>query len=134
MEVASNLVWLIVACAILGGTLWTLRRDRTKLSPISAIVLACLICLVLLPAISISDDLLEAHQAALPASSQTWRMASEGASVWLEVAPVFCAFLLFLAFFALSMPIVEEGDWDKRPQSAWLMRSLRLRPPPSPVL
>ena len=134
MEVASNLVWLIVASMVMGGTVLAIRRGRTPLSPTAAIMLAFVVCLLLLPVISISDDLLEARQAALPASSQTWRMASDGASVGLELVPVFCAFLLLLAPFLALKAIVEEGDWDMRPLSTWLMRSLRLRPPPSLAL
>ena len=130
MELASNLVWLATALAVLGGTLWALKRGRTNLSPLTAITLACLVCLLLLPAISISDDLMEAHQAALPASAQTWRMASEDASIGLELIPVFCSFLLMLAMFLASTPLRLESDGHLLPISSWLMRSLRLRPPP----
>ena len=96
--------------------------------------LAVLICILLLPVISISDDLLAAQQAALPLSSQTWRMASEGASVGLELLPVLCACLLLLARVATDVRSIEEGDWDKHPCSAWLTQSLRLRPPPQSAL
>lgn len=130
VELASNLVWLATAIAVLSGTMWTLRRGRTTLTPMAAITLACVICLLLLPVISITDDLMEAHQAALPASSQTWRMASEDASVGLELVPVFCSFLLMLAMFLASTPIRREDDGHLVPIASWLMRSLRLRPPP----
>jgi hypothetical protein len=40
-------------------------------------VLELLMCLVLLSSISMSDDLLDGQQAALPLSGQMWHMASE---------------------------------------------------------
>ena len=128
---ASNLVWLLTSLSILGMTCWSIRRRTLRVSTASAITLALLVGIVLLPAISLSDDMLEAHQAALPLSAQTWRMSSEGASVGVELVPILTVCLLLLARSTPGAQIIEDGDWDMHPHSAWLARSLRLRPPPA---
>src|ERR1700761_5346474 len=96
--------------------------------------LAVLICILLLPVISISDDLMEAQQAALPLSAQTWRMASEGASVGLELLSIVATCLLLLACFAVAAKFVLERERDRRPQSVWLAHTLGIRPPPVSAL
>lgn len=131
MELASNLVWLVIALTVLLMTAFGLRRGFVRLSAVSAFTLAILVCILLLPVISISDDLLAADQAALPLSAQSWRMAWEGASVGLELLPLIGACLLLLACMSTRSQAMQEADWDTRRQSAWLTQSLRLRPPPS---
>jgi hypothetical protein len=130
VEFASNLVWVIVSLTLLGMTYRGVRRGSVKLSMASAMTLAVLICLVLLPAISISDDLLEARQAVLPLSSQTWRIASEGFSSGLDKVLMVGLLLLSLLSFAVETPISNQDQWDVRPLAGRLARSQRLRPPP----
>lgn len=135
MEILSNLAWLFVALSVLTAIYWNVRRGKVGISAGKAMLLAFLICVLLFPLISVSDDLLSAQQVALPLPAQTWRMASEGTSLGLEIESILSAGLLvLLAYLVLASRITEEGEWDKRPQSVWLTRSLRLRPPPAIAL
>lgn len=93
-------------------------------------MLTLLVCFLLLPVISVSDDLMEARQAALPLSAQTWHMSSEGASVGLEVS-VIADFLPVLGINAVSTQVVDDSERGGRPMEAWLTPSQRLRPPPA---
>jgi hypothetical protein len=95
-----------------------------------AITLALLIGFILLPVISISDDLLEQRQAALSLSSQTWRMATEGVSAGLDKLLAIGFILLLLMSFFVETPIAFRDQWDIRPLAERLARSQRLRPPP----
>ncbi|HEY4356355.1 MAG TPA: hypothetical protein VGN16_11450 [Acidobacteriaceae bacterium] len=131
---ASNLVWVFLTLLVLGSTWWGIRRGAVRLPAASALTLALLICILLLPVISISDDLMEARQAALPVSSQTWRMASEGAAVGLELLSMVGACLLLLVCFAVAVKRLLEGERDRRPQSVWLAHTLGIRPPPVSAL
>lgn len=133
MELASNLVWLLVTLSIVMVTLRGLRRGRVRLSRRSALLLAGLLCLILLPVISLTDDLLEARQAALPLSAQTWRMACEGGSLAPEMLPLLGACLLLMSCFSVEFPAGNEPDDHLLPLATWLMRSQRLRPPPVPA-
>jgi hypothetical protein len=130
VELASNLVWLVTAAAVLGATWWSVRRGAIRISMLSAMAMAAFVCLLLLPAISVSDDLLEARQAALPPSAQTWRVASDGASITVDILPLLDVCFLVLLALVLGARPIRDPEWDFRPQSAWLTRSLRLRPPP----
>jgi hypothetical protein len=131
VEVVSNLVWAIVALALIGTTYRGVRRGVVRLPMARAITLALLIGFILLPVISVSDDLLEAHQAALPLSGQTWRIASEGVSAGLDKLLTIGFILLLLMSFLTAAPLNERDQWDIRPLAGRLARSQRLRPPPS---
>jgi hypothetical protein len=130
VELASNLVWAIVALALLGMTYRGVRRGAVRLPMVSAMTLALLICFILLPVISVSDDLLEAQQAALPLSGQTWRMASEGVSAGLDKLLIVGLILLALLTFLIEGRAPYQDQWNIRPLAGRLARSQRLRPPP----
>lgn len=134
MELASNLAWLGVSLVLLGLTLWGVRRGTVRLAPTGAVMVTLLVCFLLLPVISVSDDLMEARQAALPLSAQTWHMASEGASVGLEAVSVIGACLLLFGCDEDNGQVVDESDRGGRPMEAWLTPSQRLRPPPASLL
>jgi hypothetical protein len=97
---------------------------------VQAMTLALLICFILLPVISVSDDLLEAQQAALPLSGQTWRMASEGVSAGLDKLLIVGLILLALLTFLIEGRASYQDQWNIRPLAGRLARSQRLRPPP----
>ncbi len=130
MEFTSNLIWAIAAFRFLVRTYIGARRRTAPLPMASAMALTVLVCFILLPAISISDDLLAAKQAALPQSAQTWRMASQDASVGLELVITVIADLLLLIFFGADSNLSCRSVWDVRPFAGRLVRSQRLRPPP----
>jgi hypothetical protein len=100
----------------------------------TAMTLAIVMCFILMPLISVSDDLLEAQQAALPASGQTWRMASEGASTGLDQLLMIGLYLLMLMCFRPEAPASQGDECGCHPISSRLVRSQRLRPPPCAVL
>jgi len=119
---------------LLGLTLWSVRRGIVRIAPVTAVMATLLVCFLLLPAISISDDLMEARQATLPLSAQTWHMASEGASVELEVVSVIAACLLWLAFGVGKGLFIDDSERGVRSMEAWLTPSQRRRPPPASLL
>src|ERR1700751_2612972 len=80
------------------ATLWCIRRGKVRIQAGPALLAVLMICFLLLPVISMSDDILEARQATLPLSGQTWHMAWEGASVGLELVSDVGLFLLLLAY------------------------------------
>ena len=131
VELASNLVWFVATLVALATTVCCVRRGRVRIGTGSALFVVLLISFLLLPAISVSDDLLEARQAALPLSGQTWHMAWESASVGLELLSLVSVCLLLMA------EVEEQPEWspalewvDPRHMVGWLTRSQRLRPPP----
>ena len=134
MELASNLTWVGVSLMLLGLTLWSVRRGIVRIAPVTAVMATLLVCFLLLPAISISDDLMEARQAALPLSAQTWHMASEGASVGLEVVSTIGACLLWLGFEVGKGPLVDDRERGVRPMEAWFTPPQRHRPPPASLI
>ena len=129
MELASNLAWALAAVMLLAATYCGVRGGKIRLRMASAIMLAVLCCFILLPVISISDDVLAASQAALPVAGQTWRLASDQASVGVEGAIV-DDFLLLLMALLISARKTEEDFPDTDPLAGQLVRSQRLRPPP----
>jgi hypothetical protein len=130
VELASNLVWAVVSVILLGMTYRGVRRGAIQLSMGSAFTLTLFVCFLLLPVISISDDLMAAKQGALPLAGQTWRMASEDASVGLDPVLTVAAFLLLLICFRPELCQDVKDRWNVRPIAARLARSHRLRPPP----
>jgi hypothetical protein len=130
VELASNLAWLGVSLVLIGLTLFAVRRGRVRITTTSAVMLTLLVCFLLLPVISVSDDLIEARQAALPLSAQTWHMSFEGASVGLEVS-VISGFLPLIGFNAVKVQVVDDSERGGRLMKAWLTPSQRLRPPPA---
>ena len=74
-----------------------------------AMTLAVVMCLILMPLISVSDDLLEAQQAALPISGQTWRLASEDASAGLDDLLMVGLYLLLLMCFRTEAPASQRA-------------------------
>ena len=130
VELASNLVWVVAALFLLVRTYAGVRRGTVRLSVAAAMMLALILCFILLPVISMSDDLLATRQAALPQSGQTWRMASEDASVGLDLLLAVAAYLLLLACLRIESRRSKEDVWDVRPLAGWLALCQRLRPPP----
>jgi hypothetical protein len=134
VEFASNCVWVLVSVGLLA---WTWRAWRAKTLSVggrTAFTLVALICLLLLPVISISDDLLEARQATLPASAQTWHMASQDISSAVEILPILIAFLSILHL--IECVAFSLGRWNpgRNVATLWLTRSHSLRPPPAPAI
>ena len=105
-----------------------------KVSMATAMTLAVIMCFILMPLISVSDDLLEARQAALPMSGQTWRMASEGASAGLDELLMIGLYLLLLMCFSIEAPVSQRDQCEVSPLTGRLVRSQRLRPPPCAAL
>jgi uncharacterized membrane protein len=130
VELALNLSWAIAALVLLGIVHLGIRRGAVRISAASAMLLAMLICLILLPAISASDDLLASRQAALPLSGQTWRVASEGISSGLDQLLEIVLSLLLLTCFLIEVRPAGRERRCVRPLASRLVRSLRLRPPP----
>jgi hypothetical protein len=134
LELFSNLVWILISLALLAKAYFGVRRGTVKVSMTTAMTLAIVMCFILMPLISVSDDLLEAHQAALPVSGQTWRMVSEGASTGLDQLLMIGLYLLMLMCFRTEAPASQGDEFERRPISSRLVRSQRLRPPPCAVL
>jgi hypothetical protein len=130
VELALNLIWAIAALGLLGMVYRGVRRRTVRTSIASAITLAMLICFILLPVISVSDDLLDARQAALPLCGQTWRVASEGISSGLDTLVAIGVYLMLLMCFLLETRTTDLDQWSVRPLAGRLVRSQRLRPPP----
>lgn len=108
-----------------------LRRDALRVSPGAAVVMTLLLSLVLLPAISLSDDVLAKQEAALPLSSQSWRLAVEGTSLVTEVLLAVALYTVLLLCFSQLLGLAQPGKLNRaiRPVARWLARSQRLRPP-----
>jgi hypothetical protein len=130
VELALNLVWAIAALGLLGMVYRGVRGGAIRVSMASAMMLAMLICFILLPVISVSDDLLDARQAALPLSGQTWRIASEGISSGLDQLLAVALYLMLLMCFLIEVQTTDRDQWSVRPHAGRLIRSQRLRPPP----
>ena len=130
MELALNLVWAIAALGLLGMVYRDVRGGTKRISMASAVMLATLICFILLPVISVSDDLLDARQAALSLSGRTWRIASEGISSGLDQLLAVALYLSLLMCFLIEVRTTDQDQWSVRPLAGRLARSLRLRPPP----
>jgi hypothetical protein len=132
MELALNLVWGIVALSLLAVVYRGVRRGGVQVRMASAMMLAVMICLIILPVISASDDLLDARQAGLPPSGQTWRVMAEGFASGVEVPPV----ALFLVRLICSLTvawIVLQGRRSVRLYAGRCAVTERLRPPPCPA-
>jgi hypothetical protein len=99
----------------------------------SAMTLGLLLCFILLPIISISDDMLASRQAALPLSGQSWRIASEDAATGIDLMLVMAAYLLLLLCVDVEAQRSDEGHAGGRVLAGWLVQSQRLRPPPCAV-
>jgi amino acid transporter len=130
VELASNLLWAVASVFLLTMTWLGVRRGAVKLSMFSAMTMALLLCFILLPVISMSDDLLEQRQAALPLSGQTWRLATEGVAAGLDQLVAVGVLLLLLFSFMQQEDAPTQDQWSIRPIAARLARSQRLRPPP----
>jgi len=130
VELALNLAWAIAALGLLGMVYRGVRGGTIRISMASAMLLAMLICFILLPVISVSDDLLDARQAALPLSGQTWRVASEGFSSGLNQLLAVGLYLMLLMCFLIEARATDQDQWSVRPLAGRLVRSQRLRPPP----
>ncbi len=126
---ALNLVWAAVALTLLGVVYREVRRGGLQVSMASAMTLGVLICFIVLPAISASDDLLDARQAGLPLSGQTWRMLSEGVSASVELPPIALYLVLLLCSVTVILTVFQDR-WSIRLLTGRLTVSQRLRPPP----
>ena len=129
MDFVSNLVWAVLSLSLICATYFGVRAGKVRLPMRSALVLAGLLCFILLPVISRVDDQLEATQAALPLSGQTWLLAAQGSSA--EAGKLLAAALILAAL--LCVLTVGQGvsteQWNARPLARRLARSQRLRPP-----
>jgi hypothetical protein len=134
LELFSNFVWIVISLALLATAYLGVRRGTVKVSMATAMTLAVVMCFILMPLISVTDDLLEARQAALPVSGQTWRMASEGASAGLDDLLMIGLYLLMLMCFRTEAPASQRDQCQLHPLSGRLVRSQRLRPPPCALL
>jgi hypothetical protein len=134
VEFASNCVWVLVSIGLLAWTCHAWLRGSLRVGARTAFTLVALICLLLLPVISLSDDLLEARQATLPASAQTWHMASQDISSAVEILPVLLAFLSIIQL--IECAAFGLGRWNpgRNVATLWLTRSHPLRPPPAPAI
>ena len=124
----------MISLALLATAYLGVRRGTVKVSMATAMTLAVVMCFILMPLISVTDDLLEARQAALPVSGQTWRMASEGASAGLDDLLMIGLYLLMLMCFRTEAPASQRDQCQLHPLSGRLVRSQRLRPPPCALL
>jgi hypothetical protein len=115
---ASNLVWAVVALVLLSVIYRGARSGKVLLPMGMAMTLALVLGFILLPAISVSDDLMAARQSTLPLSGQTWKIASEDASTG------------FVAFFVVLGMLAPRDQWDMSPLAERLARAQHLRPPP----
>lgn len=131
MEFASNLVWLIAALSLLAFTYREVRVGSVRTSMASAMMLVFVLCVILLPVISVSDDLLAVHEAPLPASEQVWRLASHDASLGVDTLLAFAAYLLVLLALQPQCSDTRRNIRVLRPIAARLARAQRLRPPPT---
>ena len=129
MELTLNLVWALVSVALLGMVHRQVRRGKVQISLASAMTLAVLICLIALPVISATDDLLDARQAGLPLSGQTWRMLSEGISAGVELPPLALYLVLLLSSLTVAQTLLQNRC-SIRLLTGRLTLSQRLRPPP----
>jgi hypothetical protein len=134
LELFSNLVWLLISLIVLATAYLGVRRGTVKVSMTTAMTLAIVMCFILMPLISVSDDLLEAQQAALPVSGQTWRIASESVSTGLDELLMIGLYLLMLMCYRTEAPALQSDECDCHPLSSRLVRSQRLRPPLCAVL
>jgi hypothetical protein len=134
LELFSNLVWILLSLVLLATAYFGVRRGAVKVSMATAMTLAVVMCFILMPLISVSDDLLEARQAALPLSGQTWRIASEGASAGLDELLMIGLYLLMLKCLRTEAPASQCDQCEIHPLTGRLVRSQRLRPPPCAVL
>ena len=134
MELLSNLVWILISLVLLATAYFGVRRGTVQVSMAIAMTLAVVMCFILMPLISVSDDLLEAQQAALPISGQTWRLASEDASAGLDDLLMVGLYLLLLMCFRTEAPASQRDQCELHPLTGRLVRSQRLRPPPCAVL
>jgi len=129
VELTLNLVWALVSVALLGMVHRQVRRGKVQISLASAMTLAVLICLIALPVISATDDLLDARQAGLPLSGQTWRMLSEGISAGVELPPLALYLVLLLSSLTVAQTLLQNRC-SIRLLTGRLTLSQRLRPPP----
>jgi hypothetical protein len=129
LELFSNLIWILLSIVVLAKAYFGVRRGTVKVSMATAMTLAMVLCFILMPLISVSDDLLEARQAVLAFSGQTWRMASEGASAGLDDLLMIGLYLLMLMCFRTETPASQRDRCESHPVTGRLVRSQRLRPP-----
>lgn len=114
---------------LLWVTYWGVRSGSVQLRMTTAMTLAVVLCFILLPVISVSDDLLAMSQAAQPESEQTWRLASHDAQTGIAfLVAVVASLLLMIAPQVRRMPIELR---ILRPIAARLARLHHLRPPPA---
>jgi hypothetical protein len=131
MELASNVAWLLVSIFLLAWTLHASRRKQLAVSTASALALVGFVCMLLLPIISITDDRLEAQQATLPASAQTWHLASQDASSAVEIASDLPPETISAPPLLLPPMRSLRADSKRSMIADWLIRSHSHRPPPS---
>lgn len=132
VEAALNLVWGLVAVALMSVVYRGARRGGLGISIASAMTLGLLICFIVLPVISASDDLLAARQAGLPPAGQTWRMSAEGISAGVDLLPLAAMLLLLICCLMVAQMLCHERGHGG-PLTGRETVSQRLRPPPRAV-
>ena len=102
MELALNLVCLLVTCgALLAWTLWRVHSDSTLVPGLGrGLFVICLILVLFLPAISITDDLAQAPAMAEGVKLQDVLKAPE------HVVQFVLAVILSFALFSISKAIL----------------------------
>ncbi len=129
MELTINLVWALVSVTLLGVVYRQVRRGGLQVSMASAMTLAVMVCLIALPVISATDDLLVARQSGLPLAGQTWRILSEGINTGVELPPLALYLALLLSSLAVAQTLLQNRC-SIRLLAGRLTLSQRLRPPP----
>jgi hypothetical protein len=129
VELTLNLFWALGSVTLLGVVYRQVRRGKLQVSMASAITLAVMICFIVLPVISATDDLLDARQAGLPLSGQTWRMLSEGISAGVELPLLALYLVLLLSSLTVAQTLFQNRS-SIRLLTGRLTLSQRLRPPP----
>jgi hypothetical protein len=130
MELALNLGWLLLALWMI--CLWLRFAPRTGHSRRAQIIALALVILILLPAISMSDDLAAAQN---PAEMDTTCLRRD--HDWSAPHPIVPATTaLVVAFFAglLVEPVVRArvpGELTAPAVSAPALASIENRPPPA---
>lgn len=135
MEVLSNLVWVIVALCLCGGWFAQRRARRGALlgSGIGAQLIAlAVLSVILLPVISVSDDLQASHN---PAEVERTSVRNDQHLLLPEAPPVAPAALAFVVTCLLLgsprfLAFLRPTD-ALRPEQAGHARSLACRAPPA---
>ncbi len=107
------------------------QRNALRVGRRAAMTQVAMACLLLLPVISVSDDLLMAKQATLPAAAQTYNLAHAGASTGLDLIPTALATLAFLQFPPMQREPLPKASEHAQTYRGRTLRTRSLRAPPA---